>query len=303
MYRPHIVHFSGHGSKGQKLILGGKPGRGKQIDRQGLVKVLSLYRRHLRLVFLNACFTRTQALPLSAVIDYSIGASKPIGDKAGVAFAGAFYRALAFGNSVKEAFDSATAEVALTDMKRSRGLELFIREGLSECDRFPYSNFGLKDEQPEPSQSTSQLLSGHLDIPESVGNRLRRAVTTQMAPGITDLLRPVALNYSGEVIRREQQLVFLSYAHTAQHYFRQEPRAPNPLSTMNPRRRERRTACVSNAEIGVVRRVITLTSVAVGVEEPLAREVAVRCRSISKPAGARGLAHRKRRSGKRRNAA
>src|SRR6267378_3789032 len=71
MHEPHIVHFSGHASKTHKLILGGTAGRGKEVDRQGLVKIFGLYRRHVRLILLNACFTRTQARALSEVIDYS----------------------------------------------------------------------------------------------------------------------------------------------------------------------------------------------------------------------------------------
>jgi hypothetical protein len=71
------------------------------------------------------------------VVNYSIGTSKAIGDKVGVAFAGAFYRALGFGQSVKNAFESARAELALTKMPRSRGIELFIRNGVDENDSFP----------------------------------------------------------------------------------------------------------------------------------------------------------------------
>lgn len=136
-YRPHIVHFSGHGNKKQKLILGGTPGRGKTVDRQGLVELLALYNTHLRLVLLNACFTRVQARLLSEVVDYAVGTGKGIGDKAGVAFAGAFYRALGFGKSIRDAFDSAKAELGLTKMPRTQGIELFVREGLSELDAFP----------------------------------------------------------------------------------------------------------------------------------------------------------------------
>jgi hypothetical protein len=136
-YRPHIVHFSGHGNKKQKLILGGTPGRGKTVDRQGLVELLGLYNTHLRLVLLNACFTKVQARLISDVIDYAVGTGKGIGDKAGVAFAGAFYRALGFGRSIRDAFDSAKAELALTKMPRTQGIELFVREGLNELDPFP----------------------------------------------------------------------------------------------------------------------------------------------------------------------
>jgi len=136
-YRPHIVHFSGHGSKQQRIILSGTDGQGKTVDQQGLANVFALYKTHVRLVLLNACFTEAQARSITEVIDYSIGTSKAIGDKVGVAFAGAFYRALGFGKSVKGAFESALAELALTKMPRSRGIQLFIRNGLSENDSYP----------------------------------------------------------------------------------------------------------------------------------------------------------------------
>jgi len=137
MYRPHIVHFSGHGHKTQRIILGGPSGRGKAIDGKGLAQVFALYKRYLRLVVLNSCFTDAMARSITEAIDYSVGTGKAIGDKAGVAFAGAFYRALGFGTSVKEAFASAKAELGLTKMPRSRGIELFVRDGLNEKDIFP----------------------------------------------------------------------------------------------------------------------------------------------------------------------
>jgi hypothetical protein len=102
-----------------------------------LANVFSLYRNHVRLVLLNACFTKAQARSISEVVNYSIGTGRGIGDKVGVAFAGAFYRALGFGRSVRDAFESAQAELALTKIPRSRGIELFVRDGLSDEDPFP----------------------------------------------------------------------------------------------------------------------------------------------------------------------
>jgi hypothetical protein len=135
-YQPHIVHFSGHGNKRQKIILAGRHSRGKSVDQHGLADVFALYKSHVRLVLLNACFTKEQARSISEVVDYSIGAAKPIGDKASVAFAGAFYRALGFGKSVRDAFASAKAELVLTKIPRSRGIELFVRHGVGN-DSFP----------------------------------------------------------------------------------------------------------------------------------------------------------------------
>ena len=137
MYKPHIVHFSGHGSKKKRLILGGAPGRGKQINCQGLVEMFALYRSHVRLVVLNACFTKDQARSLSEVIDYSVGTGRGIGDKGGVAFAGAFYRALGFGKNITEAFESAKAELALTRVPRTKGIELFVRDSVAQARQLP----------------------------------------------------------------------------------------------------------------------------------------------------------------------
>ena len=89
-HQPHIVHFSGHGSKKQRLIFSGPNGRGKSVDPQGLAEVFALYNNHVRLVLLNACFTSTQARSIAEVVDYSVGAGKAIGDRAGVAFAALF---------------------------------------------------------------------------------------------------------------------------------------------------------------------------------------------------------------------
>lgn len=136
-YQPHIVHFSCHGNKDQKLILDGTRGKGKMIEREGLAAMFALYNRHLRLVVLNACLTKLQARRLAEVVNYSIGTGNGIGDKVAVTFAGAFYRALSFGKCVREAFESAKAELALTKTPRSRGIELFIKNGVADEDRFP----------------------------------------------------------------------------------------------------------------------------------------------------------------------
>jgi hypothetical protein len=210
MHRPHIVHFSGHGSKRHRIILGGLPGRGKQIEPQPLVDVFALYRKHVQLVFLNACFTRTQAKSLSQVIDYSIGAGKPIGDKEGVAFAGAFYRGLAFGYSVKEAFASATAELELRRMKRARGLELFIRDGVSDEDQFPHPAAGVVKHLAKPSLINSQSFAREPEI-----LRYGSMVLQRMNFDPIHLLERSGLRRAGKVMADEQQLC-CSYEYASQ---------------------------------------------------------------------------------------
>lgn len=133
-HSPHVVHFSGHSSLAKKILLEGRTGRGKQIEIKALVELLDLFKDTVRLVVLNACFTQEQARALGEVIDYTVGISDVIGDRAAVTFAGAFYRALSFGKPVKMAFDLAKAEVKLLRVPRSRGLELVVRDGVVETE-------------------------------------------------------------------------------------------------------------------------------------------------------------------------
>lgn len=155
-YEPHIVHFCGHGHKREKIILGGPPGRAKTIDK-GIAQVFALYNHHVRLVVLNACYTHTLARSITQSVDYAVGAGGGIGDKAGVAFAGAFYRALGFGKSVKEAFESATAELALTKMPRSRGIELFVGNGLGRKGPFPQVDRAQDGSSPRQSHTGQRI--------------------------------------------------------------------------------------------------------------------------------------------------
>ena len=154
--RPQIVHFSGHASKHRRLILEGNHGRAKTVDQQGLADIFALYKNHVRLVLLNACFTKEQARSISEVVNYSIGTGRGIGDKVGVAFAGAFYRALGFGKSVPDAFESAKAELALTKIPRSGAIELFVRGGLSVKDGFPRIG-RTREISRRPAQASSLL--------------------------------------------------------------------------------------------------------------------------------------------------
>lgn len=199
MHKPHIVHFSGHGSKSHKIILGGTPGRGKEVDQRGMVEIFALYQKHVRLAFLNACFTTNQARSLSEVIDYAVGAGKMIGDKGGVAFAGAFYRALGFGMSVKEAFESAQAEIALTKMPRTKGFELFIRPGVDKDDLFPQPGPTLSH-QAAAARLVSNPLSNNSDQPGCGGTlfcedlvlKSTKSAVAEIGRSETSAIRPAA---------------------------------------------------------------------------------------------------------------
>jgi tetratricopeptide (TPR) repeat protein len=127
--RPHIVHFSGHGSR-HGLCLAGDDGLEKLVTTRALTHLFSALKDNIRLVFLNSCYSREQAQALVANIDCVIGMTKSIHDNAAKIFASSFYRAIGFGRSIQEAFDQGIAALLLEDVSDEEVPELLTREGV-----------------------------------------------------------------------------------------------------------------------------------------------------------------------------
>jgi hypothetical protein len=88
--RPQAVHFSGHGTTGE-LILNDENGRAKPVTRAALRALFGLHAKTVRLVVLNACFSKEQADAIVEVIDRKLG----------------------FGDSVQAAFDEGCVALML----------------------------------------------------------------------------------------------------------------------------------------------------------------------------------------------
>src|SRR6266446_4388723 len=104
-HRPHIVHFSGHGDPTEEIVLLDDVGQPKPVSKEALVSLFRALKDNIRVVVLNACFSKPQAEAITGEIDCAIGMMPEIGDNAAITFAASFYRAIGFGRSIKEAFD------------------------------------------------------------------------------------------------------------------------------------------------------------------------------------------------------
>jgi hypothetical protein len=129
-HKPHIVHFSGHGSSTAEIILQDQDGRPKPVTKAALVALFRTLKDNVRVVVLNACSTRPQAEALGESIDCVVGMNKPIGDAAAIVFAASFYRAIGFGRSVQEAFDVGKVALLLEGIPEDQTPELFVRKGV-----------------------------------------------------------------------------------------------------------------------------------------------------------------------------
>jgi hypothetical protein len=83
------------------------------VSKDALVSLFRALKDNIRVVFLNACFSRPQAEAIVGEIDCAIGMARAIGDDAAIRFAASFYRALGFGRSVKNAFEQGKAALSM----------------------------------------------------------------------------------------------------------------------------------------------------------------------------------------------
>jgi len=128
-HQPDIVHFSGHCSPSGGIMLEDENGNRKLVDREALAKLFSILKGNIRLVVLNACYGNEQAEAFANTIDFTIGMNTAIKDKDATLFAVHFYQSLAFGCSVKEAFDLALNQLNLEGIDVAQGPVLLVRDG------------------------------------------------------------------------------------------------------------------------------------------------------------------------------
>ena len=129
-FRPQVVHFSGHGSKTEEILLLDANRAPKPVSKSALKQLFSTLKDNIRVVVLNACYSRPQAEAIVEVIDCAIGMKLGIGDDAAIAFAASFYRAIGFGRSVYEAFEQGRTALMLAGIPEQDTPELLTRPGV-----------------------------------------------------------------------------------------------------------------------------------------------------------------------------
>ena len=104
--QPQIVHFCGHGAGEDGIVLNDEMGQPALISADALGSMFKLFAtKGVECVFLNACYSLVQAEAISQHVNYVIGMNSTVGDKAAVAFAVAFYDAIAAGEEVEFAYE------------------------------------------------------------------------------------------------------------------------------------------------------------------------------------------------------
>lgn len=153
-HQPQVVHFSGHGTRAEQLILLNEHGVAAPVGTEALVSLFTLLKDKVRLVLLNACHSEPQAEAISRVIDCVIGMGTDIGHEAATTFASSFYEAVGFGRGVKTAFELGKAAVTLNGIPEEETPILFARKGIEAKSVF------LVSESPQNVLARSTIVEG-----------------------------------------------------------------------------------------------------------------------------------------------
>lgn len=104
-FKPQIVHFSGHGAGQDGLVFEDAVGQEKLVSSEALANLFKLFSKRVECVVLNACYSESQAKAIVQYVNYVIGMSQAIGDRAAIEFSVGFYTALGAGESIEFAYE------------------------------------------------------------------------------------------------------------------------------------------------------------------------------------------------------
>ena len=128
--KPHIIHFSGHGSSEHDIVLETAEGEPSFLSKEKVTLLMKTMSESIKLVIFNNCFSNGQAEMVTEHVDFAIGMNEAIQDEAAKEFAAQFYSALGFGHSVQKAFEQGKLALSLEGIEGNEIPELYSREGL-----------------------------------------------------------------------------------------------------------------------------------------------------------------------------
>jgi CHAT domain len=127
-HKPHILHFSGHGTD-SGIVLENDSGTSYVFEFQQLAQLLTAFHDNLHMVVLNACNSSHRADTLLQSVDCVIGMNHKIIDRSAIAFAAALYVAVGFDRTIRECFISGKSALKDADIPQSHFPMLLSKDG------------------------------------------------------------------------------------------------------------------------------------------------------------------------------
>ncbi|MFD1707570.1 CHAT domain-containing protein [Siminovitchia sediminis] len=132
--KPHIIHFSGHGSPDHDIVLETTEGTTSLLSKETVSLLMKTMSDSIKLVIFNNCFSSGQAAAVTEHIDCAIGMNEAVYDDAAREFAAQFYSAIGFGKSIQNAFEQGKLALTLAGLEGEEIPELYTRTGLDPSE-------------------------------------------------------------------------------------------------------------------------------------------------------------------------
>jgi hypothetical protein len=129
-HKPDIVHFSGERSSVRGITLFDDDGDSRPLSNEAIKALFAAMKDNIKIVFLNACYSRQQAEAITSVIDCAIGMDEAVDNRSAIIFASAFYRAIGFGRSIRDAFEQGKVALLLEGLPNENLPELLVRKSI-----------------------------------------------------------------------------------------------------------------------------------------------------------------------------
>jgi hypothetical protein len=191
-YKPHVVHFSGHGEE-HGLAFDAGDDTSRWVDNETLVGFFKSAAAHLECVVFNACYTESLAEAVSEHIDYAVGMNDPIDDMAAIHFSRGFYTGLFAGKFYPAAFDQGILAVQARGLPDHLTPQLKIRESARRVPFAPGCDPDILILCPEANKEWARMVRTDLDDLLSLRFGSRNTFTLALATDADETLPDAAL--------------------------------------------------------------------------------------------------------------
>lgn len=196
--KPQIVHFCGHGTGDQGLVLEDDDGNEHLASTEALSDLFRIFSDQVECVLLNACYSEVQANAIVEHINYVIGMNQEVRDDAAITFTVGFYDALGAGESIERAFDigrnAVLFEISDRGSHNRKLVPVGVNENASEIKIQEHLIPVLKKKEnltpvkpPDPSVQTKPIQTGDWSYVRSL-------------KGHSDWIRSLAFSPDGQAI-------------------------------------------------------------------------------------------------------
>lgn len=158
-HKPEIVHFSGHGSLTNEIIIENNYGESHPVTGETLSQLFSIFKEQIRCVVLNACYSELQAKAIAKHIENVIGMSKHVSDSAAISFSSAFYQALGFGFDIRNAYELGCIQISLDNLDETDTPRLLTFSTPSDFPNLKSDAQALLPENANKAQKSSNGLT------------------------------------------------------------------------------------------------------------------------------------------------